>query len=287
MNFGGAEITYDYTGSEIIIVPVPYDETSTWVKGSDRGPDAILEASVNLEFYDIETGTEVHKKGIYTIAPLLEKKSPEALISAVYDKALHLLTESRFPVFIGGNHTVSIGAARAFSGYFRDLSVLQLDAHTDLRQEYEGSPFSHACTMARIREFAPIVQVGIRSMSAGELPYADMKRIFPAHELFYNKTLYSNALNKLTENVYITIDLDVFDPSLMPSTGTPEPGGPEYFELLHFLRDVAKKKNVVGFDVVELCPSPVNKAPDFVAAKVIYQLLSYIFADPPSPLKGG
>jgi len=108
-----------------------------------------------------------------------------------------------------------------------------------------------------------LFRVGIRSMSAGELPYADMKRIFPAHELFYNKTLYSNALNKLTENVYITIDLDVFDPSLMPSTGTPEPGGPEYFELLHFLRDVAKKKNVVGFDVVELCPSPVNKAPDF------------------------
>ena len=277
MNFGGAEIVSDYKGSVIIIVPVPYDETSTWVKGSDKGPDAILEASVNLEFYDIETGTEVHRKGIYTIAPLLEKKSPEALVSAVYDKALNLLTENKFPVFIGGNHTVSIGAARAFSGYFRDLSVLQLDAHTDLRQEYEGSLFNHACTMARIREFAPIVQVGIRSMSVEELTYADMERIFPAHELFYNKKLYSNALDKLTDNVYITIDLDVFDPSLMPSTGTPEPGGPEYFELLHFLRDVVKKKNVVGFDVVELCPSTVNKAPDFVAAKVIYQLLSYIF----------
>jgi len=278
MNFGGAEIVSDYKGSVIIIVPVPYDETSTWVKGSDRGPDAILEASVNLEFYDIETGTEVHRKGIYTIAPLLEKKSPEALVSAVYDKALNLLTENKFPVFIGGNHTVSIGAARAFSGYFRDLSVLQLDAHTDLRQEYEGSLFNHACTMARIREFVPIVQVGIRSMSVEELPYADTERIFPAHELFYNKKLYSNALDKLTDNVYITIDLDVFDPSLMPSTGTPEPGGPEYFELLHFLRDVVKKKNVVGFDVVELCPSPVNKAPDFVAAKIIYQLLSYVFA---------
>jgi len=287
MNFGGAEIVSDYEGSVIIIVPVPYDETSTWVKGSDRGPDAILEASVNLEFYDIETGTEVHRKGIYTIAPLLEKKSPEALVSAVYDKALNLLTENKFPVFIGGNHTVSIGAARAFSGYFRNLSVLQLDAHTDLRQEYEGSLFNHACTMARIREFAPIVQVGIRSMSVEELPYADTERIFPAHELFYNKKLYSNALDKLTDNVYITIDLDVFDPSLMPSTGTPEPGGPEYFELLHFLRDVVKKKNVVGFDVVELCPSPVNKAPDFVAAKIIYQLLSYIFSDPQSPLKGG
>jgi agmatinase len=285
MNFGGAEIICNYPEAAIIIVPVPYDETSTWMKGSFKAPDAINEASVNLEFYDIETGTEVYRKGIHTIAPITEKSSPEALVNAVHDKALHLLKGKKFPVFLGGNHTVSIGAARAFAEHFSNLSVLQLDAHTDLRQEYEGSQLNHACTMARIHEFAPIVQVGIRSMSADELPNADIQRIYPAHELYYNKKLYISALNKLTRNVYITIDLDVFDPSIMPSTGTPEPGGPEYYELLHFLRDVAGKKNVVGFDVVELCPSPVNKAPDFVAAKVIYQLLSYIFERPPARLK--
>jgi agmatinase len=278
MNFGGAEVVYDYATSGIIIVPVPYDETSTWMKGSDKGPEAILNASVNLEFYDVETASEVHKKGIHTIEPVREKRSPEILVNAVYDKVLKLLREKKFPVIIGGNHTVSIGSFKAFSEHFKNLSVLQLDAHSDLRQDYEGSRFSHASAMARAREFAPIVQVGIRSMSADELPYAEKDRIFYAHELYYKKELYGKAIDKLSENVYITIDLDVFDTSIMPSTGTPEPGGPEYFELMHFLRDVAKNRNVVGFDVVELCPSPTNKAPDYVAAKVIYQILSYIFS---------
>jgi agmatinase len=277
MNFGGNEVVYDYSASEIIIIPVPYDETSTWIKGADKGPDAIMEASVNLEFYNIETDSEAHLKGIHTIDPVKEKKTPEALVNAVYSTVLNLLRENKFPVIAGGNHTVSIGAAKAFSENFRNLSVLQLDAHTDLRQEYEGSPYNHACTMARVSEFAPIVQVGIRSMSLEEVRFADMKRIFFAHELYHNKSGYSEAINLLSENVYITIDLDVFDPSLIPSTGTPEPGGPEYFEIMHFLKEVVRKRNVVGFDVVELCPSPVNKAPDFVAAKIIYQLLSYRF----------
>ncbi|HBE41418.1 MAG TPA: agmatinase [Bacteroidales bacterium] len=277
MNFGGTEIISDYETSGIVIIPVPYDETSTWMKGSDRGPDAILEASQNLEFYDIETESEVCRKGIFTDNHITEKGTPEALAGAVYEKAVSVLNDNKFPVFIGGNHTVSIGAARAFSERYQDLTVLQLDAHADLRQEYEGSPFNHACTMARIREMAPVIQVGIRSISADELPYADRDRIFPAHSLFHEKALYGKALDLMSEKIYITIDLDVLDPSLMPSTGTPEPGGPEYFELMHFLREVARKRNVVGFDVVELCPSPSNKAPDFIAAKIIYQLLSYIF----------
>jgi len=277
MNFGGDEVVYDYEDSEIIIVPVPYDETSTWMRGADKGPDAILEASPNLEFYDVETASEAHLAGIHTIGPILEKETPEKLVNAVYDKTLSLLSENKFPVIIGGNHTVSIGAIKAFSEYFDNLSVLQLDAHADLRQEYEGSKFNHACAMARAREFAPIVQVGIRSMSVYEVPYADKDRIFYSHELYYNKDLYIKAIDKLTENVYITIDLDVFDPSIMPSTGTPEPGGPAYIELIHFLRDVIRYKNVVGFDVVELCPNQTNKSPDFIAAKIIYQLLSYRF----------
>lgn len=277
MNFGGDEVVYDYEESEIIIVPVPYDETSTWMRGADKGPDAILDASPNLEFYDVETASEAHLAGIHTILPILEKETPEKLVNAVYTKTLSLLNDNKFPVIIGGNHTVSIGAIKAFSEYFENLSVLQLDAHADLRQEYEGSKFNHACAMARAREFAPIVQVGIRSMSVLEVPYADKDRMFYSHELFYNKNLYAKASEKLTEKVYITIDLDVFDPSIMPSTGTPEPGGPEYIELLHFLRDVIRSKNVVGFDVVEFCPNQTNKSPDFIAAKIIYQLLSYRF----------
>lgn len=278
MNFGGNEVVYSYSESGIIIVPVPYDETSTWMKGADKGPDAILDASVNLEFYDVETSSEAHLKGINTIAPILEKETPEMLVKDVYDRIFSLLSDKKFPVIIGGNHTVSIGAIKAFSEYFENLTILQLDAHADLRQVYEGSVFNHACAMARAREFAPVVQVGIRSMSAEELPFVERDRIFFSHELYYDKSLYHRALDKLTGNVYITIDLDVFDPSIMPSTGTPEPGGPPYFELLHFMRDVIKSRNVVGFDVVELCPSETNKSPDFIAAKIIYQLLSYRFA---------
>jgi agmatinase len=278
MNFGGNEVVYDYSASRIIIVPVPYDETSTWMKGADKGPDAIMEASVNLEFYDIETDSEVHLFGIHTIEPIIEKRSPEALVDAVYNRVVFLLNQEKFPVVVGGNHTVSIGSARAFSEHFKNLSILQLDAHSDLRQEYEGSSFNHACAMARIREFAPVLQVGIRSMSREEASDADWERIFPAHELYVDKTKYQKAIDMLTENVYITIDLDVFDPSLIPSTGTPEPGGPGYFEIMNFLKEVIWKRNVVGFDVVELCPSPANKAPDFVAAKIIYQLLSYKFS---------
>lgn len=277
MNFGGNEVVYDYAASKIIIVPVPYDETSTWMKGADKGPDAIMEASVNLEFYDIETDSEAHLYGIHTIEQVSEKRSPEKLVSSVYDKISDLLDEEKFPVVVGGNHTVSIGSVRAFSEHFKDLSILQLDAHSDLRPEYEGSVYNHACAMARIGEFGSLVQVGIRSMSRDEASFADRNRIFPAHELYLDKTKYSKAIEMLTENVYITIDLDVFDPSLMPSTGTPEPGGPEYYEIMNFLKEVIKRRNVVGFDVVELCPSPVNKAPDFVAAKIIYQLLSYKF----------
>ncbi|HUX97806.1 MAG TPA: agmatinase [Bacteroidales bacterium] len=278
MNFGGNEVVYDYDDSEIIILPVPYDETSTWMHGSDKGPDAILDASVNLEFFDIETATEAHLKGIHTVEPVLEKETPSKLVDAVYRRTLMLIDQKKFPVIIGGNHTVPIGAFKAFSERYSDLTILQLDAHGDLRQEYEGSKYNHACAMARAREVSPIVQVGIRSMSVDELPYVDNTRIFYAYQLFNDKSLYSRAIDKLTRNVYITIDLDVLDPSIMPSTGTPEPGGPDYFDLMHFLRDVTKCRNVVGFDVVELCPSPTNKSPDFIAAKIIYQLLSYRFA---------
>ena len=277
MNFGGNEVVYSYDESEIVVLPVPYDGTSTWLRGADKGPNAIFEASVNLEFYDIETASEVHLRGIHTLLPVLEKESPDKLVEAVHKKVKKLLEDKKFSVIIGGNHTVPIGAFKAFSEVYDDLTILQLDAHSDLRQEYEGSKFNHACAMARAKEYAPIVQVGIRSMSAEELQFVDNDRIFYAYQLFNDKNLYKKASEKLGKNVYVTIDLDVFDPALMPSTGTPEPGGPDYFDIMMFLRNVAENRNIVGFDVVELCPSDVNKAPDFIAAKIIYQFLSYTF----------
>jgi agmatinase len=277
-NFGGQEVVYGYDESHIIIVPVPYDATSTYLRGADRGPAAILEASAALEFYDIETGTEVHTRGIHTLPPVNAGADPSELTEAVYRKVSGILGENRFPVVIGGNHTVSIGAFRAAAEAFAGLTILQMDAHSDLRPVYEGSHLNHACAAARAREYAPLVQVGIRSMAAEELPYVDAERIFYAHRLWEDDTLYRKALDMLSDNVWITLDLDVFDPSVMPSTGTPEPGGPDYRELLSFLRDVMEKRNVVGFDVVELCPSEANKAPDFLAAKVIYQMLSYRFS---------
>jgi agmatinase len=277
INFGGEEVVYSYEDSRIIILPVPYDATSTWMKGADKGPEALLKASVNLEFYDIETASEAHLHGIHTVAPVDENRTPDMMVDAVKQRCSLLLNDGKFPVILGGNHSVSIGAIYAFADLYENLTILQLDAHTDLRPSYEGSQYNHACVMARAGEVAPIVQVGIRSLSAEELPYIKNGRIFYSHQLYADKSLYVKALDKLSENVYITIDLDVFDPSIMPSTGTPEPGGPPYFELMKFLESVAKNKNVVGFDVVELCPSTTNKAPDFIASKVVYQLLSYIF----------
>ncbi len=278
-NFGG--LPEQFSGnddSEIIIVPVPYDGTSTWIKGADKGPRAILEASANMELYDIETGSEVYLKGIYTAEPVMENESPEKMIKAVSGRISGYLERGKFPVIIGGEHSVSIGSIQMFARKYPDLTVLQLDAHSDLRNEYEGSENNHACVMARAREVASIVQVGIRAVDSGELPVMDKGRVFFAHHIHDNDKWMKKATGLLSDNVYITIDLDVFDPSVMPSTGTPEPGGMGWYQIISFLREVVCRKNLVGFDVVELCPSKENKAPDFMAARLIYSLLSMQFS---------
>ena len=277
-NFAGLSAAFtDYEKSKIVILPVPYDATSTWVKGADKGPEALLEASVALEWYDIETKTQVYQQGIHTAAPVTENTTPELLCQAVEKRVTQLFGDKKFPVTIGGNHTVSIGAIRAAAKFCPDLTILQLDAHSDLRSTYEGSELNHACVMYQAKKCAPVTQVGIRSMSDEETYYYDPTRIFFAHELLFEKNWQKKALKTLGKNVYITIDLDVFDPSVMPSTGTPEPGGLGYYEVLHFLRSVIENHHVIGFDVVELCPNPGNKAPDFLAARLIYQLLTYKF----------
>jgi agmatinase len=278
-NFGGLPEEYsNQENSAIAILPVPFDGTSTWVKGADKGPDAILSASANMELYDIETGTEVFLRGIYTDTPVMEKTDPDLMVDEVFKRIIGLLQKEKFPVVIGGEHSVSIGSIRAFADHFPGISVLQLDAHSDLRDEYEGSANNHACVMARALEVASVVQVGIRSMDSGELHAMDQSRVFFAHRIRNNDGWMDKAIDMLSDKVYLTIDLDVFDPSIMPSTGTPEPGGMEWYQCLHFLEKVISRKELVGFDVVELCPSGSNKAPDFLAAKLIYRILSMKFS---------
>ncbi len=266
-----------YETAKIVVLPVPYDETSSWIKGSDKGPEALLDASVALEWYDIETQTQVYKKGIFTALPITEKSSPELLCNAVQERVTTYLKDGKFPVTIGGNHTVSIGAIRAAASQYADLTILQMDAHSDLRPSYEGSQLNHACVMYQASQLCPITQVGIRSMCEEELGLFKEDRIFYAHAIAGQTDWQQKALQTLSKNVYLTIDLDVFDPSVLPSTGTPEPGGLRYYEVLHFLRSVFAQYNVVGFDVVELCPNPNERASDFLAARLMYQLMTYKF----------
>ncbi|MCX7862814.1 MAG: agmatinase [Bacteroidales bacterium] len=277
-NFGGLEEKFsDYNSSNVVVLPIPYDGTSTWIKGADKGPDAILEASANMELYDIEYDTEFYTVGIHTLEPLGPYNSPEQMAEDSYNHVKKHIS-NKFIITLGGEHSISYGPIKAHAEEYGPLTVLQLDAHSDLREEYEGSKYNHACIMARAKEFAALVQVGIRSQCVEEANSFDRKNMFFAHELYYNKNWIEDVVSRIkTKNVYITIDLDVFDPSIMPSTGTPEPGGLLWYETLELLEEVFKKKHVVGFDVVELCPNVINKAPNFLAAKLIYKMIGYKF----------
>jgi agmatinase len=278
-NFGDLPGEYsNLRDARIVIVPVPYDRTSTWIKGADKGPAAIIEASANMELYDIEMDSEVYRKGIFTADALkVGSLLPEDMIEVVSEEVRGYIEKEKFTVVVGGEHSVSIGSIRAFAENSKDITVLQLDAHSDLRDEYNGSKYNHACVMARVREACPIVQVGVRSMDSSEKEFIDRGRVFFAEDIYSRTGWIDEAVGKLSGKVYVTIDLDVFDPSIMPSTGTPEPGGLLWYEVLRLLKAVSDKKDIVGFDVVELCPNERNKAPDFLAAKLIYKMLSYKF----------
>ena len=264
--------------AKIVILPVPYDGTSTWMKGADKGPQSIIHAASYLELYDIDTDSEVYKKGIYLADPITEDSAPEKMVEAVNKTAGHYLDQGKFLVTIGGEHSISIGAVQAHTERFQNLTVLQLDAHTDLQDVYKGSKYNHGCVMARILDFhVPIVQVGIRSMDITEKKLLKPERTFFAKDIAESNDWQEKVIPLLSENVYITLDLDVFDPAFMPSTGTPEPGGLNWGQVMKLLRLVVENRNLVGFDVVELCPDHQNKAPDFLAAKLIYKLLSQRF----------
>lgn len=263
--------------SKIVLIPVPYDGTSTFQKGADKGPEAFLHASENMELYDIETETEVYKQGIFLADAVTEASSPEAMVDAVHQATKRYIKKNKFVTIFGGEHSISIGTIRAFKDYYTSLTVLQLDAHADLRKEYQGSKCNHACAVYEASQTTNLIQVGIRSMDVIETTVMDKEKTYFAHEMALDDTWMDSAIDQMTNNVFITIDLDAFDHSIMPSTGTPEPGGLLWYETLEFLKQVFEEKNVVGFDIVELCPNPKEKSSDFLAAKLYYKMLSYKF----------
>jgi agmatinase len=284
-NFGGLEgKEYETEHVRFSILPVPYDRTATYVSGARNGPAAIIEASTHMELYDEEVCHEPWRAGIETL-PMLEATAlePGDMVEKVRGASAGILERGRIPVILGGEHSITIGLVKALKENYPELSVLQLDAHADLRDIYEESPFNHACTARRISELCPLVQVGTRSLSRGE---AEFLKVFAGKEKPGIRTHYApeiirgvpreEVVEDLTEDVFITIDLDVFDPSIMPATGTPEPGGLGWYDVLGLLRTVALTRRVVGFDVVELCPIPGNVAPDFLAARLAYKVMGYI-----------
>ena len=263
--------------AKVILIPVPYDGTSTWGKGADKGPKAFLEASENMELFDIETGTEVYEQGIYLTDAITENQSPEAVVHAVHKITKQYIKRNKFVTLFGGEHSISIGTIRAFNECFDNLSVLHIDAHADLRESYEGTRYNHACAVHEASQNTNLIQVGIRSMDAIEMTFMDQEKTFFAHEMANDEFWMDKVIEALTENVLITFDLDALDPSILPATGTPEPGGLFWYETLDFLKRVFEEKNVVGFDIVELCPNASDKSSDFLAAKLYYKMLTYKF----------
>lgn len=265
-----------FENSKVSLITVPYDGTSTWGKGADKGPELFLDASENMELYDIETGTEPYLDGVWMAGEVTENSSPEAMTEAVYQKSKELIEKSdKLFTLFGGEHSVSIGSIRALGEKYPDLTVLQLDAHTDLRPEFHGSTSNHACAVFEASQKLNLVQVGIRSCDVEEMQYVPKGQCFWAHEIAHNENWINDVLEKVSGNVYITIDLDAFDPAIAPSTGTPEPGGLQWYPTLELLRKVFEKCNVVAFDIVELMDSAYSKPTAFLAAKLYYKMLAY------------
>ena len=280
MNFGGIEPECaSYDGAKFAVIPVPYDLTSTYQSGSRQGPAAILAASANMELYDEELQKVTYREGIFTAPPIeVDARGPDRMVGAIRQVVSDVLIDGKIPVLLGGEHSVTLGAVQAVQAAFPNLTVLQLDAHADLRESYQGTPYSHACIARRIHEFCPLVQAGIRSMSEEEALFIKERAIktFSADFILDEPAWIDKICEQLTGDIYITIDLDVLDPAFMPSTGTPEPGGISWRDMLRLIRGVAKKCRIRGFDVVELSPIPGHVAPDFLAAKLIYRIMGYL-----------
>ena len=265
---------YDLEDARYVILGVPYDGTSTFVKGADKGPQAILDASDSLELFDIQYQHEAWLSGIHTDHHDYDFRTPETMVKSVHNRVSHFMDEGKRIILLGGEHSVSVGAIQAMAERHDNLSVLQIDAHADLRDSYHDSIYNHACVMRRAQECARVVQVGIRNVCSEEYPYVVPENTFYAHLIHNQEDWMDKAVERLTDNVYITVDLDGFDPSILPATGTPLPGGLQWYPTLQFLEKVFRNKDVVGFDVVELCPQADSKVSDVMAATLVYKMLT-------------
>jgi N1-aminopropylagmatine ureohydrolase len=282
LTFGGAlPETRTFHDSRIVILPVPADRTTSYVGGTRNGPREILQASSHMELWDEELGVDVHREGIFTL-PEMELPFGELapLMDEIKRVASEIFRRDKFLVTLGGEHSITPPLVAAAAARYPGLSVLQIDAHADLRNSYMGTPYNHACAMRRTLDYARITQVGIRSMSMEEAQAAPTL----ATTIFYDVSMRQNprwidaVVETLAENVYITIDVDGMDPAIMPATGTPEPGGLSWYEMLALLRAAVTRRTIVGCDVVELSPLPGIMAPNFLCAKLIYKMLTYRFA---------
>jgi len=267
-----------YETASAAVLPVPFEATTTYGKGTGRGPQAIVDASHQVELYDEELRRETYRLGVATLPAVEVGGLPyERASERIAEAARRVLADDKLLVALGGEHSITPPLVEAAASICGPLTVLQLDAHADLRETYDGTPHSHACAMRRVTERHPAVQVGIRSLSADEAVLIEKggHHVFFAHQMVVNPGWTERALGLLRGNVYLTIDLDYFDPSLVPAVGTPEPGGPGWYETLSFLRRVAAQCRIVALDVVELCPITGQVVSEFTAAKLIYRLIGY------------
>jgi agmatinase len=279
--FGGTAPTpAQFDDARVAILPIPLDRTTSYVTGTRNGPHEILIASSHMEVWDEETETDVHSIGICTL-PEMELPFPtmDEVMREIQRVATAIVSGDKFPVVLGGEHSITAPVVAAVAAQHPGLSVLQIDAHADLRDSYMGTPYSHACAMRRTLEHARGTQVAIRSLSAEEAAAAPTlpTTIFYDFNMRQDHNWIDRVFDSLTDDVYITIDCDGFDPAIMPAVGTPEPGGLSWYEGLALLRRVIERRRVVGFDIVELCPMPGNVAPSFLCARLLYKILSYRF----------
>jgi agmatinase len=279
--FGGTTpTTTDFANARVVILPVPLDRTTSYVSGTRNGPHEILVASSHIELWDEETQTDVHSIGIYTLPEMeFPFAGMDEVVCEIRRVASELINRDKFPLILGGEHSITPAVVGAVAAKHPGLSVLQIDAHADLRDSFMGTPHNHACAMRRTLDFAPTTQVGIRSLSPEEAAAAPGLRttMFYDYNMRDDPRWIDRVVESLTDTVYITIDVDGLDPAIMPATGTPEPGGLSWYETLALLRAVIERRTVVGCDIVELSPMAGHVAPNFLCAKLIYKILSYRF----------
>ncbi len=281
--FGGLPAT-EFDKARVVILPIPLDRTTSYVPGTRNGPHEILVASSHMELWDEETETDIHDIGICTLREMdFPYASMDEVVQSIRRLATEIVARDKFLMSLGGEHSITGPLVAAVASKHSGLSVLQIDAHADLRDTFMGTPHNHACAMRRVLEYARATQVGIRSLSPEEAAAAPTlpTEIFYDFNMRQHDDWIERIVDSLGETVYITIDVDGFDPAIMPATGTPEPGGLGWYEALALLRRVIEQRNVVGCDIVELSPMGGNVAPNFLCAKLLYKILSYRFGAAP------